>query len=202
MRHKKIKDATLDNLRALGIIDNQRLIDTNNFETVHLEIGTGKGQFIVALAKDFPDILFVGIERDQNAMYRLVQKQAELQLSNLMLICDDAIHLTTYFKTASIDKIYLNFSDPWPKVKHHKRRLTHPKVFETYIDLLKPRGMLQFRTDHEMLFDDSLFYLEEKLIIVSINRNLPISSYMTEYEVKKRHIGPIYQLEARKDETI
>jgi len=193
MRQKKVKYATKEILESYGVIVEPKQLKWDQ-KKVFLEIGSGKGQFISALAFDHPNDIFIAMEVNINVCYRIMEKKEALKLDNLVIILGDASYLNLYFEKNSIDGIYLNFSDPWPKAKHHKRRLTYPTFLKTYVELLKDDGFLQFRTDHPILFQDSLEYIEPYFKMIEINYNLDASAYMTEYEIKKRAIGPIYQL--------
>ncbi len=201
MRQKKIKQATIENIQALGVITQITPLSLPK-KPIALEIGSGKGQFITTLASKYPEIEFVALEKDINVSYRLAEKQQALQLPNLHIICGDAKDLNIYFEHIKVDTLYLNFSDPWPKTKHHKRRLTYETFLKLYMTILSKQGMLQFRTDHSPLFTDSLEYFKPYLKAVSVIYDLPESDVMTEYEVKKRLLGPIYQYQGVKHETI
>jgi len=198
MRQKRIKEATPDNLLALDVIMDIKLLDLASFSKVSLEIGSGKGKFITSLASDNPDELFVAFERDKSVAYRLAQKKNEMNLNNLLVVCNDAKHLNQYLTNNSLDKIYLNFSDPWPKAKHHKRRLTFHSFLMIYHNLLKENGLIEFRTDHLPFFEDSLTYFIKKFETIKIDYNLSESCYMTEYEIKKRKLMPINQYIGKK----
>ncbi|MDQ7157732.1 tRNA (guanosine(46)-N7)-methyltransferase TrmB, partial [Staphylococcus warneri] len=102
-------------------------------QPIYIEIGSGMGQFITTLAAQHPDINFVSMEREKSVMYKVLDKVKEQNLSNLKMICNDAIELNEYFKNGEVSRIYLNFSDPWPKKRHAKRRLT----YHTYLALYK-----------------------------------------------------------------
>lgn len=196
MRQKRVHAATKDRMQAGGvIIDLTKIVLPKT--KISLEIGSGKGQFITALAKDHPSETFIALERNINVCYRILEKKEAHDLSNLIIILGDADHITGFFEPNMIDQIYLNFSDPWPKARHHKRRLTSPTYLEFYQRLLKPGGKLQFRTDHASFFHDAIEDIETYFLIESIDRDLKPSAYMTEYEEKKRATSLIYQLKAR-----
>lgn len=196
MRQKKIKDATIENLLDLGVWIEAKPLPYKD-QNIFMEIGSGKGQFITSLAKAYPNRQFVAVEKEQNVCYRLAQKRAEMELDNLIVIMDDAENLLNYFTDAKASVIQLNFSDPWPKARHHKRRLTYMTKLELYKRLLSNDGKVILRTDHLELFNDSLeYFIEANYQIIQSDLNLPESEFMTEYEVKKRKNGPIYQLEA------
>ena len=125
-----------------------------------IEIGMGKGQFITTLAKNNPDINYIGIEKYSSVLVRAIEKQTELELPNLKFIRMDAENINDVFAENEVDGIFLNFSDPWPKDRHAKRRLTSIQFFARYEKLLKPEGKIQFKTDNSALFDFSLEELE------------------------------------------
>lgn len=160
---------------------------------IKLEIGSGKGRFITMLAESDPESLYVAMERDVNIAYRILQKQEEHLLDNLLIILNDAEHLEDFFEPNSIDTIYLNFSDPWPKSRHHKRRLTHETYNRIYRKLLKKNGVIELRTDHEDFFNDSIDYFRlAGFIVYDIMYESNEIFNMSEYEIKKRNLGPIY----------
>jgi glutamyl aminopeptidase len=192
MRQKRVKNATLDTLDEHGVVIDIRKLKLTR-EKCFLEVGSGKGKFISQMALDFPHIDFVAFEININVCYRIMEKKTQLNLDNLTIVLGDASHLDGYFNAHSIDAIFLNFSDPWPKVKHHRRRLTYPTYLKIYQHLLKSSGYLQFRTDRYDLFLDSLTYISSHFDIIEQSLDQPSSRYMTEYEEKKRSFGPIYQ---------
>jgi tRNA (guanine-N7-)-methyltransferase len=198
MRQRKVKLATESNLSEQGVHIGLSFITTDD-RPVYLEIGSGKGQFITSMAKDFPKIHFVAIEVNIDVCFRILEKKIQDQIDNLTIILGDAMHLESYFHPASVDAIYLNFSDPWPKAKHHKRRLTSELFLHLYLRILKPHGFIQFRTDHASFFEDSIQSLSPYFEVVDIIKDLPETRYMTEYEVKKRTLGPIYQCTGKVD---
>lgn len=197
MRQKKIKHASLKNILALGVWTKPEKLPFDNTCDLTIEIGSGKGQFITSLAKDFPDKWFIAVEKEQNVSFRLAQKSAAMELPNLIIIMDDAKNLSEYLNGHQVDVIHLNFSDPWPKKRHHKRRLTYPSKLNMYKSFLKADGQIIFRTDHVDLFNDSFqYFIASNFDIKECNWNLEKTTYMTEYEEKKRRNGPIYQLVA------
>lgn len=127
-----------------------------NDHPVYIEVGMGKGKFISTLAQQNPDINYVGIEKYSSVLLRAVEKQNELQLPNLRFIRMDAENITQVFGKYEISRIYLNFSDPWPKDRHAKRRLTSTQYFARYNEILKPEGRVEFKTDNRPLFDFSV----------------------------------------------
>jgi len=196
VRTKKIKQA------SSGVNNSSFVTKENNMikadKPLHLEIGSGKGQFIYGLASLHQENDYVAVEKDINVAYRIVQKQEEQPLNNLYIINDDALHLEKYFEKHSISTLYLNFSDPWPKTRHHKRRLTFPTFLKLYKQFLTKDGIIELRTDHLELFNDSIGYFEsEGFIITKISYDSPIGESISEYETKKRLLGPIYSLKAK-----
>lgn len=197
MRQKRIKYVTLDLLKEHGVITEVTDLNIPKDKKIFLEIGSGKGQFITSLAQDHPNDFFIAMEVNKYVIYRILEKKLELGLDNLMIVLGDAKNLETYFTSTQVDYLYLNFSDPWPKAKHHKRRLTYPNFLRLYLKILKKDAYLQFRTDHLNLFIDSLEYMETYFDIMDVTYDLEPSTYMTEYEEKKRVLGPIYQLKGK-----
>ncbi len=123
---------------------------------LHLEIGCGKGAFILEMAKRNPHVLFVAVEYCREAMLLAVEKLSSAGLSNVLFLNADAAKLGEYFARGEIDRIYLNFSDPWPKARHAKRRLTAPSFLAVYRDILKDGGYIRQKTDNVLLFESSL----------------------------------------------
>ena len=125
------------------------------FETaqpLHIEIGMGKGRFIMDTAALHPDINYIGIERYSSVLLRALQKMEQNPLPNIKFICMDAADVAEVFAKDEVDRIYLNFSDPWPKDRHAKRRLTSRQFFARYDLILKKEGHLEFKTDNQDLF--------------------------------------------------
>lgn len=169
------------------IIDLDKLF-SNDFP-IHIEIGMGKGKFVYTLAKQNPNINYIGIERFDSVIVRALEKVIEEPLSNLILLRTDASDLRDIFKNNSIERIYLNFSDPWPKDRHAKRRLTHKNFLIIYEDLLKDKCELHFKTDNKELFDFSVEELKQyPMRLTYIEYDLHNSDYkdniMTEFEEK------------------
>ena len=167
-----------------------------NDKPIQIEIGMGKGQFIYAMAQKHPEINFVGIEKYSSVLLRAIQKMEEEPLDNLIFIRMDAEEITNVFDDGEVDKIYLNFSDPWPKDRHAKRRLESRQFLERYKKILKDDGFIEFKTDNNDLFD---FALEEvdaagwKMIAFTRNlhadEKLNEGNIMTEYEAKFSAMG-------------
>ena len=125
---------------------------------LYLEIGCGKGRFCVESAKQMPECEFIAVEREPNVIVMAAEKAKNAGLSNLHFLSADATTLSEVFAPSEVDRIYLNFSDPWPPKKYWKRRLTHRRVLKKYDSVLKMGGELFFKTDNEGLFE---FTMEE-----------------------------------------
>lgn len=175
-----------------------------NSNPVHIEIGMGKGRFITTLTSMNPDINYVGIEKYSSVLLRAVEKQDELNLPNLRFIRMDAENITSVFGKEEVDRIYLNFSDPWPKDRHAKRRLTSRQFFARYNEILKSTGRVEFKTDNRPLFDFSVEEVNEagwKLSVCTYDlhndEKLMEGNVMTEYEERFSSQGnPICKLVA------
>lgn len=131
-----------------------------NQNPIHIEVGMGKGQFLMTLAGKNPNINYVGIEKYSSVLLRALQKMEENPLDNLKFIRMDAETITDVFAKDEVARIYLNFSDPWPKDRHAKRRLTSKEFFARYDKILTGDGQVEFKTDNIMLFDFSLEQVE------------------------------------------
>lgn len=165
----------------------------NELDNLYLEIGSGKGDFIVQMAKNNPNLFFLGIEKNITCGGFMAKKLAENELSNAKMIADDAERLLPNLKDKSVNTLFLNFSDPWPKKRHHKRRLTASKFLDEYVRILKDDGKMIFKTDNVDLFNDSIETIEESLLkIISLDRdydgNEPFDA-ITEYEAFFRNEG-------------
>ena len=166
----------------------RELFENNN--PIHIEIGMGKGQFISTLAQQNPNINYIGIEKFSSVLVRAIQKQEESDspLANLRFIRFDAEKICEIFDEQEIDRIYLNFSDPWPKDRHAKRRLTSKEFLKRYESILSDSGRIIFKTDNDMLFELSLEQIKEAgWELINYTKDLHNSEYvngniMTEYE--------------------
>jgi len=152
MRLRNVKNArNIVNEHTLVVKSNPY----NDNKPLHIEIGTGKGDFIIGMAKMHPDINFIGIEKYESVLIRALEKCEQEQLTNLRFMCFDAGKIDDYFEK-EVDKIYLNFSDPWPKKKHAKRRLTSPIFLGLYEKISKNDINIEMKTDNKGLFAYSL----------------------------------------------
>ncbi len=172
-------------------------------QPIHLEIGTGKGRFIRGLAKKYPEINFLGLELQSSAIVIALEKQVEDPLPNLQFINGNARMLEEYFEQGDIDKVLLTFSDPWPKTRHEKRRLTHKGFLKKYEAILGKGGELYFKTDNQGLFEYSLVSLSEygmqlSEVILDLHQSEQAQeNIMTEFEEKFSKKGSrIFQLRA------
>ncbi len=161
---------------------------------LHVELGTGKGKFISEMAQRHPEINFVGIEAQQDVLYYVAQKVREKKLTNVKLLVFDVNHLLEIFATGEINRLYINFCDPWPKVRHAKRRLTHTDFLEKYRQVLGKQGEIFFKTDNRILFDFSLEQFAQSNLTLDkvtfdLHSNNDIDNIMTEYETKFSGMG-------------
>lgn len=186
-----------------------------NDNPLHIEIGMGKGQFILSLAAQNPDINYIGIERYSSVLLRAVEKlfpsgqslQENPLPDNLRFICMDAADIESVFAPQETARIYLNFSDPWPKARHARRRLTSPEYFVRYDHILASGGQIEFKTDNRTLFDFSVETVNNSDIwtLTSCTRDLHRDAsmnegnIMTEYEEKFSSLqNPICKLIAKR----
>lgn len=171
-------------------------------QPIHIEVGSGKGQFIVEMAKAHPEVNYIGIELQTNAIIAILEKQMEEKLPNLQLLLVNGADLTDYFAENEVDLVYLNFSDPWPKTKHEKRRLTYDTFLKTYETIAKQKAELHFKTDNQGLFEYSLasvtwYGMTIKKVWLDLHTSDYEGNIMTEYEEKFSGRGErIYRLEA------
>jgi tRNA (guanine-N7-)-methyltransferase len=174
-----------------------------NEHPLFIEVGTGKGRFITEMAKAHPDINFIGIEVFKSVIVSALDLLIEAELPNLKLLNADALNLRDYFAKGEVDRVYLNFSDPWPKTRHAKRRLTYKSFLSIYEDILPNQGEIHFKTDNQGLFESSLLSISEyNMRLTFVSLDLHNSSFegniMTEYEEKFSNKGNrIYRLEAQ-----
>ena len=166
-----------------------------NNKPIHLEIGAGRGDYIVEIASRNPEINFLALEMNTNAFVVACRKIEEKQLKNVYGIVAKAEDLEDIFEKNEISKIYLNFSTPWPKRRHHKRRLSHENFLNIYRKICKDNFEIDLKTDNEDFFDDSLNYFRNfGFKILQVDRNLAEeTSIVSEYERKFRNRNmPIY----------
>ena len=188
MRNPKYKDEVINNCTFL-------INDKINFEKIqplHVEIGMGKGNFILNMAINNPDINFIGIEKYSSVASVAIKKMMEFNLPNLKVIISDVVNLGELLKN-KVDVIYLNFSDPWPKARHEKRRLTSPNFLKLYDEFFKNKCVIIQKTDNDDLFEYSLESIKNygyKIEEVCYDlHSTNISNIKTEYEEKFSNLG-------------
>lgn len=172
-----------------------------NSNPIFIEIGMGKGQFITTLAKENPQNNYIGVEKYSSVLIRAIQKIEGEDIPNLYFIWMDAKELTDVFAKDEIDKIYLNFSDPWPKERHAKRRLPSKEFLARYDKFLNLNGDIEFKTDNRGLFDFAVEQIEEahwkiEKITYDLHNDMEMikGNVMTEYEAKFSAMGnPIHK---------
>lgn len=176
-----------------------------NENPICIEIGMGKGQFIMNLAKQNSDRNYIGIERYSSVLLRALEKYDSEEFgqpANVRFICMDAYQLPEVFAESEVEKIYLNFSDPWPKARHARRRLTSTRFLEQYEKVLPENGVVEFKTDNRSLFEFSLEQVEEAgwalqahTFDLHHDETMNAGNVMTEYEEKFSSMGnPIHKL--------
>lgn len=179
-----------------------------NSNPLEIEVGMGKGRFIMEKAGNNPDINYIGIERYSSVLLRGLEKRRKLDLNNIYFMCIDAKDMADIFAPGEVSRIYLNFSDPWPKDRHAKRRLTSPAFLAVYHKILAPEGVVEFKTDNRGLFDYSLesipasgWEIMEHTFDL-LNSPMAEGNVMTEYEMKFASQGKtICKLTARRSCT-
>lgn len=226
LRHKKgaetevLNSPLVINVKASNSVGENKIVGasdivgasfTSPMHPLHLELGMGKGKFIIELSKQNPNINYIGIEKSATIVLKAIDnyfktsdsvgasnsvRASYASLTNLRFMCENIENLENIFMPHSIDKIYLNFSDPWPKKRHESRRLTHNKFLSIYEKLLKPGSLLEFKTDNLSLFDFSLeeiknsnFKLLDYTYDLHNDEKLNKDNIMTEYESKFSKLG-------------
>ncbi|HHJ7922334.1 TPA: tRNA (guanosine(46)-N7)-methyltransferase TrmB [Streptococcus pyogenes] len=173
-----------------------------NDRPIHIEVGSGKGGFITGMALKNPDINYIGIDIQLSVLSYALDKVLASEVPNVKLLRVDGSSLTNYFEDGEVDMMYLNFSDPWPKTKHEKRRLTYKDFLDTYKRILPEHGEIHFKTDNRGLFEYSLAsFSQYGMTLRQIWLDLHASNYegnvMAEYEEKFSNKGQvIYRVEA------
>ena len=176
--------------------------ETFGMDTLYAEFGSGKGRFVTTKALNQPDVLYVGVEREPEVLIKTAEKAIRKLPENLRLINTDVEFITDVFEPGEVDRLFLNFSDPWPKKRHAKRRLTYQTFLARYQEILAPGAEIHFKTDNRGLFEFSLNEFSAcgwrmKNIQLDYQPAEDSDDIMTEYEQKFRGLGqPIYRLEA------
>ncbi len=208
MRLRNVKGAALIIEKSSYVIKNPEQYKGNfaklfnNSNPIHLEIGSGKGDFIINMAKKYPDINFIGLEMFDSIMVRITEKLVNEDIPNLKLIKMDATYINDVFDH-DIDTLYLNFSDPWPKKRHEHRRLTSLRFLKRYDSVFKTKKIIIQKTDNRKLFEYSLkSFTDYNYKIEELSLNLHLDDYdnvETEYERKFSSLGyPIYMVKVVK----
>ncbi|WP_018921770.1 tRNA (guanosine(46)-N7)-methyltransferase TrmB [Salsuginibacillus kocurii] len=172
---------------------------------IYIEVGTGKGQFVTEMALKYPDVYFIGIEKFESVLVTAVQRAVDAEPDNLLFIHGDVGELDAMFASEEVQRVYNNFTDPWPKKRHEKRRLTYQSFLALYDHVLTPNGEIHVKTDNQGYFEYSLASLSHYgFILKNISLDLHASHHdtenvRTEYEEKFAEKGqPIYRVEAMK----
>lgn len=213
MRTRNNPNAKNELNEEIRFIDNKEKLqevlkkDENKEKKIYLEIGMGKGDFISKLAALDTENIYIGVEISMSVLataikkIKLYENVNNISLNNLYFMSFDAIKLDEYFDKNQIEKIYLNFSDPWPKKRHYKRRLTYKDFLEKYKYILIEDGGIEFKTDNRELFEFSLISMQNfgmKFLEVYLDlHKTDIFNIETEYERKFSVNGPIYKLVAK-----
>lgn len=173
-----------------------------NDHPIHIEVGSGKGAFVSGMAKANPDINYIGIDIQKSVLSYALDKVLATDVPNIKLLWVDGSDLTDYFEEGEIDRLYLNFSDPWPKKRHEKRRLTYQSFLATYQQILPENGEIHFKTDNRGLFEYSLvsfsqYGMKLKGVWLDLHASDFEDNVLTEYEQKFANKGQvIYRVEA------
>lgn len=171
-------------------------------QPLHIEVGSGKGQFIVEMARKNPTINYLAIELQTSVAVSILELQIQAHLPNLQILNAHGGDLDHFFAKGEVNRVYLNFSDPWPKTKHAKRRLTAPRFLAQYKDIMDPEGEIHFKTDNQGLFEYSLASISQfgycfRQVWLDLHHSDFEGNVPTEYEEKFSQKGqPIYRLEA------
>ncbi|MDN6070784.1 MAG: tRNA (guanosine(46)-N7)-methyltransferase TrmB [Lactococcus plantarum] len=176
-----------------------------NPNPIHIEVGSGKGAFITGMAQKNPNINYIAIDMQLTVLSYALDKVLEIALPNVQLLHVDGSSLTNYFADGEVDQLYLNFSDPWPKSRHEKRRLTYKDFLKTYETILVKEGQIHFKTDNRGLFEYSLsamsqygMRLNQVWLDLHTDETFAEQNVMTEYETKFSEKGQvIYRVEAQ-----
>ncbi|MBD3879168.1 MAG: tRNA (guanosine(46)-N7)-methyltransferase TrmB [Quinella sp. 1Q5] len=189
LRRKPHTDEKLKQFEDLVTVGNVQPITKDSTRELYVELGTGKGDFITQIAERNPQINFIGLEVEATCVLAAARKVREHNLSNVRLIVFDVANIAELFAEHEVDRLYINFCDPWPKKRHAKRRLTHERFLELYKKILKRGGEFFFKTDNRGLFDYSLEQfalagLEVRDVTNDLHANEPPDNIRTEYENK------------------
>ena len=189
LRRKPHTDEKLKQFEDFVTVGNVQPITKDSTRELYVELGTGKGDFITQIAERNPQINFIGLEVEATCVLAAARKVRDKNLSNVRLIVFDVANIAELFAEHEVDRLYINFCDPWPKKRHAKRRLTHARFLELYKKILKRGGEIFFKTDNRGLFDYSLEqFAEAELEVRDVTNDLhaaePPDNIRTEYENK------------------
>lgn len=168
-------------------------------DELHVEIGTGKGDYYIGMSKKFPDVAWIGVEKNINVAALALRKEEEDPQDNSLFICGDAMSIDKWFAKGEVDVIHLNFSDPWPKKRNSKRRLSHGNFLKMYQDILAKDGQIIMKTDNQSLFEFSLVEFGSNGFVltnvwVDFRKEIHEEDQISEYEQKFMDRGqPIYR---------
>ena len=184
-------------------LDKDIFLQFINHDELVLEIGSGKGDFVITMAKKYPHIHFLAIEMQSMALAYAIRKMEQEDITNVLFVNADATYLFEKFGDKKFKTVFLNHSDPWPKKRHHKRRLTYPTMLAKYAEILDKNGKLIFKSDNDVLFADSVEYINESPFEIEwITYDYDGSDEYdatTEYETRFRNLGtPIKRFIAKK----
>lgn len=210
MRRRKVKgaDEKLLSYKEYVVRDNIESLKGNwnqlfkNDNPIHAEFGTGRGKFLITLAKQNPDINYIAFEIKEEVLLKAVEKADRDNLKNIVFAWADVSKALDYFDSNELSRVYINFCDPWPKKRWAKRRLTHTNFLNMYREILNPEGEIHFKTDNEGLFEFSLNEIaSNNWVLKNISLNLDNSDFenvTTEYEDKFMSQGlKIFRCEAK-----
>lgn len=189
LRKKPHTDEKLQAFADFVTVGDVQPIIKDSTRELYVELGTGMGDFITQIAERNPQINFIGLEVEATCVLSAARKVREKNLSNVRLIVFDINNITEIFGEHAIDRLYINFCDPWPKKRHAKRRLTHIRFLEMYRTILKVGGEIFFKTDNRALFDFSLEQftlagMTVRDVTNDLHSNEPPENIRTEYENK------------------
>ncbi|WP_100373811.1 tRNA (guanosine(46)-N7)-methyltransferase TrmB [Bacillus sp. FJAT-45037] len=208
LRHKPWATEEMEKYPSIVIQDPQQYKNKwnqlfGNDNPIYVEVGTGKGRFLTGMGEQHPDINFIGIEKYDSVIISAMERVRDSEQTNVKFLNEDVDGLLDFFGEGEIDRLFINFTDPWPKNRHAKRRLTHENFLTLYQNVLKKDGEIHFKTDNQALFEYSLHSMSTYgMSLQNVSLDLHRSSFegniMTEYEEKFSKKGMrIYRLEAR-----